>query len=135
MSFPVPQNYIFWWFKSEFLQFICEKNGRKSRDPARRLVDTKVNLGNSYTCFVNLSSPAIPINPLKNTKINSLVNNCLHVIQMSRDPALRACSRTTHRNFLIFCSKHSLCSRKIITFSLFGGNFKNEPVWPKLTQI
>ena len=28
--FRVPQNYIFWWFKW--------KNGRKSRDPARRLV-------------------------------------------------------------------------------------------------
>ena len=44
-------------------------------------------------------------------------------------------SRTAHQNFLIFCSKHSIWSRKIITFSLFGGNFKNGPVWPKLTQI
>ena len=44
-------------------------------------------------------------------------------------------SRTAHQNFLIFCSKHSLWSRKLITFSLFGGNFKNDPVWPKLTQI
>ena len=44
-------------------------------------------------------------------------------------------SRTTHHNFLIFCSKHSLWSRKIITLSLFGGNFKNGSVWRKLTQI
>ena len=44
-------------------------------------------------------------------------------------------SRTAHQNFLIFLSKHSLWSRKIITFSLFGGNFKNGPFWPKLTQI
>ena len=34
----VRQNYIFWSFKSVFWQFLCEKNGRKSRDPARRLV-------------------------------------------------------------------------------------------------
>ena len=44
-------------------------------------------------------------------------------------------SRTAHQNFLIFCVKHNLWRRKIITFSLFGGNFKNGPVWPKLTQI
>ena len=44
-------------------------------------------------------------------------------------------SRTTHQNFLIFCSKHSLWSRNIIMSSLFGGNFKNDPFWPKLTQI
>ena len=34
----VPQNYIIWLFKSVFWQFLCEKNGRKSRDPASRLV-------------------------------------------------------------------------------------------------
>ena len=44
-------------------------------------------------------------------------------------------SRTTHQIFLIFCSKHSLWSRKKMTFSLFLGNFKNAPFWPKLTQI
>ena len=44
-------------------------------------------------------------------------------------------SRTAHQNFLIFCLKHSLWSLKIITFSLFGENFKNSPFWPKLTQI
>ena len=36
--FRGPQNYIFWLFKSVFWQFLCEKNGRKSRDPASRLV-------------------------------------------------------------------------------------------------
>ena len=35
----VPQNYIIWLFKSVFWQFLCEKNGRKSRDPTRQLVD------------------------------------------------------------------------------------------------
>ena len=44
-------------------------------------------------------------------------------------------SITAHQNFLIFCSKHSLWSLKIITFSFFGENFKNSPFWPKLTQI
>ena len=44
-------------------------------------------------------------------------------------------SRTAHQNFLIFGSKHSHWSLKIITFSLFGENFKNSPFWPKLTQI
>ena len=34
----VPQSYIFWLYKSVFWQFLCEKNGRKSRDPASRLV-------------------------------------------------------------------------------------------------
>ena len=36
--FRVPQNYIIWLFKSVFWQFLFEKNGRKLRDPARRLV-------------------------------------------------------------------------------------------------
>ena len=44
-------------------------------------------------------------------------------------------SRTTHQIFLIFCSKHRLWSRKKKSFSLFWGNFKNVPFWPKLTQI
>ena len=44
-------------------------------------------------------------------------------------------SRTAHQIFLIFCSKHSLWSRKKMTFSLFLGNFNNGPFWPKLTQI
>ncbi len=44
-------------------------------------------------------------------------------------------SRTTHQIFLIFCSKHSLWSRKKMTFSLFWGNFKSGPFWSKLTQI
>ena len=39
----VPQNYIIWSFKSVFLQFLCENNGRKSRDPARRLVVTIID--------------------------------------------------------------------------------------------
>ena len=34
----VPQNYIIWLFKSVFWQFLCQKNGRTSRDPASRLV-------------------------------------------------------------------------------------------------
>ena len=34
----VPQNYIYWSFKSVFWQFLSEKNGRKSRDSPRRLV-------------------------------------------------------------------------------------------------
>ena len=47
----VPQNYIFWSFNSVFWQFLCEKNGRKSRDPARRLVlyDSRV-----LKCFQKL---------------------------------------------------------------------------------
>ena len=38
---------------------------------------TKVNIyiDNSYTCFVNFYSSAIPINPLKKTKMHSLVNS------------------------------------------------------------
>ena len=40
--FRGPQNYIFWLFKSVFWQFLCEKNGRKARDPARRLVLNKI---------------------------------------------------------------------------------------------
>ena len=43
-------------------------------------------------------------------------------------------SRPMHQNFLIFCSKHSLWSRKIHTFSLFGGNLKMALFgqnWPK----
>ena len=43
-------------------------------------------------------------------------------------------SRTTHQNFLFFCWKHNIWSRKIIMFSLFGGNFKIGPFgqnWPK----
>ena len=43
----VSQNYIFWSFKSVFWQFLCEKNGRKSRDPARRLVPTFIQIGSS----------------------------------------------------------------------------------------
>ena len=35
----LPQNYIICLFKSVFWQFLCEKNGRKSRDPASRLVN------------------------------------------------------------------------------------------------
>ena len=40
----VPQNYIFWLFKSVFWQFLCEENGRKSRDPARRLFRSSLSL-------------------------------------------------------------------------------------------
>jgi len=41
-------------------------------------------------------------------------------------------SRTTHQIFLFFCSKHSLWSRKKMTFSLFLGNFQ---IWPKFAHF
>ena len=44
-------------------------------------------------------------------------------------------SKTAHWNFLIFCTKPSLWSRKKMTVSLFCRKFKNDPFWPKLTQI
>ena len=44
-------------------------------------------------------------------------------------------SQSVHYNFLIFCTKPSLWSRKKMTFSHFLGKFKNGPFWPKLTQI
>ena len=44
-------------------------------------------------------------------------------------------SKTAHWNFLIFCRKPSLWSRKKMTVLVFRGNFKNGPLWPKLTQI
>ena len=50
-------------------------------------------------------------------------------------PFLAFFSRTAHQNFLIFCSKHSLWSLKIITFSLCGENLKNSPFWPNLTKL
>ena len=44
-------------------------------------------------------------------------------------------SKTAHWNFLIFCTKSSLWSRKKMTVSLLCLKFKNDPFWPKLTQI
>ena len=43
--------------------------------------------------------------------------------------------RTAHQIFLIFCSKHSLWSRKKNGVFAFLGKFQNGPFWPKLTQI
>ena len=43
--------------------------------------------------------------------------------------------KTAHWNFLIFCTKPSLLSRKKMTVSLFCRKFKNDPFWPKFTQI
>ena len=55
--FRGPQNYIFWLFKSVFWQFLCEKNGRKSRDPARGLVYEEVGceVPTSFSIWFNLS--------------------------------------------------------------------------------
>ena len=44
-------------------------------------------------------------------------------------------SQSVRQNFLIFCTKPSLWSRKKTTVSLFWRKFKNDPFWRKLTQI
>ena len=117
----VPQNYIFCSFKSVFWQFLCEKNGWKSRDPARRLVQlffrlvhwnclifgTKVNLGNTYTLQVlNVFDQfLIPSNPPKKAKKMTFS---------------RFFFRLVHRNCLIFGTKVNLGNTYILeVFILF----------------
>ena len=71
--FRGPQNYILFWFMSVFWQFLCDKNSRKWRDPARRLVRTKFILGSTYIIdiFVKFKSRIIPHHLLKMHFLNN----------------------------------------------------------------
>ena len=54
--------------------------------------------------------------------------------KMTKNGGFSHFSRTTHQIFFIFCSKHSLWSRKKWRFRFFLGNLKNGPFCRKLTK-
>ena len=122
-----PQNYVFWLFKSVFWQFLCEKNGRKSRYPARRLVEFCSKKNRINICQFFGPTPTGRIRTIKYCLVSVCLSLCLARNHFSRKP---------HIGFpWFFAWMLVLGSVKKWRFCFFQENSKIGHFGPRLSKI